>query len=39
MITDYLGGLNEDLIKDNFVIIYEVNFEILYDEVSVSNSS
>ena len=27
MISDYLGGLNEDLIKDNFVIVYEVFYE------------
>lgn len=25
MLTDYLGSLNEDLIKDNFVIVYEVD--------------
>lgn len=24
MLADYLGELNEDLIKDNFVIVYEV---------------
>ncbi|XP_070665587.1 AP-3 complex subunit mu-like isoform X2 [Malus domestica] len=23
VLTDYLGSLNEDLIKDNFVIVYE----------------
>ncbi|XLS96761.1 hypothetical protein HN51_039496 [Arachis hypogaea] len=26
VLNDYLGGLNEDLIKDNFVIVYEVLF-------------
>lgn len=25
MLSDYLGGLNEDLVKDNFVIVYEVS--------------
>lgn len=29
IISDYLGGLNEDLIKDNFVIVYEVNLKPL----------
>lgn len=24
ILSDYLAGLNEDLIKDNFVIVYEV---------------
>ena len=24
VLNEYLGGLNEDLIKDNFVIVYEV---------------
>ncbi|GMN44068.1 hypothetical protein TIFTF001_013270 [Ficus carica] len=24
VLSDYLGGLNEDLIKDNFIIVYEV---------------
>lgn len=24
VLAEYLGGLNEDLIKDNFVIIYQV---------------
>lgn len=29
-LTEYLGGLTEDLIKDNFVIVYEVGGR-LYD--------
>lgn len=24
VLADYLGGLNEDLIKDNFVLVYQV---------------
>jgi hypothetical protein len=24
VLSDYLGGLNDDLIKDNFVIVYQV---------------
>jgi hypothetical protein len=26
VLTDYLGDLNEDIIKDNFVIVYQVYF-------------
>lgn len=29
VLTDYLGGLNEDLIKDNFVIVYELLDEMI----------
>ncbi|MQL88232.1 hypothetical protein Taro_020783 [Colocasia esculenta] len=29
IISDYLGGLNEDLIKDNFVIVYELLDEMM----------
>ncbi|CAA7388280.1 unnamed protein product [Spirodela intermedia] len=29
IISDYLGGLNEDLIKDNFVIVYELLDEMV----------
>ncbi|XP_072980060.1 AP-3 complex subunit mu [Typha angustifolia] len=29
VLTDYLGGLNEDLIKDNFVIVYELLDEMM----------
>lgn len=25
VLTEYLGGLSEDLVKDNFVTIYQVN--------------
>lgn len=28
VLTEYLGGLNEDLVKDNFVIIYQVTLMI-----------
>ncbi|XP_021283140.1 AP-3 complex subunit mu isoform X1 [Herrania umbratica] len=30
VLSDYLGGLNEDVIKDNFVIVYEVFVTICY---------
>ena len=30
VLSDYLAGLNEDLIKDNFVIVYEVCEEFAY---------
>jgi AP-3 complex subunit mu len=26
VLTDYLGDINEDTIKDNFVIVYQVCF-------------
>jgi len=26
VLIDYLGDLNEDIIKDNFVIVYQVYF-------------
>lgn len=29
VLSDYLGGLNEDLIKDNFVIVYELLDEMI----------
>ncbi|KAK6915699.1 Mu homology domain [Dillenia turbinata] len=29
VLTDYLGGLNEDLVKDNFVIVYELLDEMI----------
>ncbi|KAJ4954962.1 hypothetical protein NE237_011745 [Protea cynaroides] len=29
VLVDYLGGLNEDLIKDNFVIVYELLEEMI----------
>ncbi|XP_009401646.2 AP-3 complex subunit mu-like isoform X2 [Musa acuminata AAA Group] len=29
VLTDYLGGLNEDLIKDNFIIVYELLDEMM----------
>ncbi|XP_058082128.1 AP-3 complex subunit mu isoform X1 [Magnolia sinica] len=29
VLSDYLGGLNEDLIKDNFVIVYELLDEMM----------
>ncbi|XP_016454796.1 AP-3 complex subunit mu [Nicotiana tabacum] len=29
VLTEYLGGLNEDLIKDNFVIVYELLDEMI----------
>ncbi|KAI9098969.1 hypothetical protein K1719_024736 [Acacia pycnantha] len=29
ILNDYLGGLNEDLIKDNFVIVYELLDEMI----------
>ncbi|KAI3950633.1 hypothetical protein MKX01_029425 [Papaver californicum] len=29
VLNDYLGGLNEDLIKDNFVIVYELLDEMI----------
>ncbi|XP_042488601.1 AP-3 complex subunit mu isoform X2 [Macadamia integrifolia] len=29
VLVDYLGGLNEDLIKDNFVIVYELLDEMI----------
>lgn len=29
VLADYLGGLNEDLIKDNFVIVYELLDEMM----------
>ncbi|KAJ7525504.1 hypothetical protein O6H91_17G054100 [Diphasiastrum complanatum] len=29
VLADYLGGINEDLIKDNFVIVYEVLDEMM----------
>ncbi|XP_068660377.1 AP-3 complex subunit mu isoform X1 [Aristolochia californica] len=29
VLSDYLGGLNEDLIKDNFVIVYELLEEMM----------
>ncbi|OAY81756.1 AP-3 complex subunit mu [Ananas comosus] len=29
VLTDYLGSLNEDLIKDNFVIVYEILDEMM----------
>ncbi|KAF7805037.1 AP-3 complex subunit mu-like isoform X1 [Senna tora] len=29
VINDYLGGMNEDLIKDNFVIVYELLDEMI----------
>ncbi|XP_042416029.1 AP-3 complex subunit mu-like isoform X2 [Zingiber officinale] len=29
VLTDYLGGLNEDVIKDNFVIVYEILDEMM----------
>lgn len=29
VLTDYLGGLNEDLIKDNFVIVYQLLDEMM----------
>jgi hypothetical protein len=28
VLTDYLGDLNEDIIKDNFVIVYQVYFSV-----------
>jgi hypothetical protein len=30
VLTDYLGDLNEDIIKDNFVIVYQVCFYFSY---------
>ena len=30
VLSDYLEGLNEDVIKDNFVIVYEVLFCIMF---------
>lgn len=29
VLSDYLGGLNEDLIKDNFIIVYELLDEMI----------
>ncbi|GLT38541.1 hypothetical protein SLA2020_127850 [Shorea laevis] len=29
VLSDYLGGLNEDLVKDNFVIVYELLDEMI----------
>ncbi|VFQ83503.1 unnamed protein product [Cuscuta campestris] len=29
ILSDYLGGLNEDLVKDNFVIVYELLDEMI----------
>lgn len=29
VLSDYLGGLNEDLIKDNFVTVFQVSCFIL----------
>lgn len=34
VLSDYLGGLNEDLIKDNFVIVYEVYHVPIEGEIS-----
>lgn len=28
--SEYLGGLNEDLVKDNFIIVYEVILSELF---------
>lgn len=29
VLTEYLGGLSEDLVKDNFVTIYQVRLMII----------
>ena len=36
VLSDYLGGLNEDVIKDNFVIVYEVFVTICYVLIGIS---
>ncbi|XP_042467927.1 AP-3 complex subunit mu-like isoform X2 [Zingiber officinale] len=36
VLTDYLGGLNEDVIKDNFVIVYELLDEMMDNGVPLT---
>lgn len=37
VLTDYLGDLNEDIIKDNFVLVYQVYFHMLFYVTSHNN--
>lgn len=41
VLTDYLGDLNEDIIKDNFVIVYQVHFlsSLLHHNINMQLSS